>query len=60
MNRLAVMKLCRAGRIWKFAGELGGPAKEAGVGRGTDRIGAYQEIQIVARGRAGDRFHSRL
>ncbi|MGB7769906.1 MAG: hypothetical protein WBN22_13775 [Verrucomicrobiia bacterium] len=32
---------------WKFAGELGGPAKEAGVGRGTDRIGAYQEIHFL-------------
>jgi len=31
---------------WKFAGELGGPAKETEVSHGTDRIGAYQEIHF--------------
>jgi hypothetical protein len=31
---------------WKFAGELGRPAKEAEVSRGTDRVGAYQEIRF--------------
>jgi hypothetical protein len=31
---------------WKFAGELGRPAKAAGVNRDVDRIGAYQEIHF--------------
>ena len=31
---------------WKFAGELGAPAKAAGVSHGSDRIGAYQEIHF--------------
>ena len=31
---------------WKFAGDLGEPAKETGASRGTDRIGAYQEIHF--------------
>ena len=31
---------------WKFAGELGAPAKAAGVNHGADHIGAYQEIHF--------------
>jgi hypothetical protein len=32
---------------WKFVGELGRSAKEAGMSRGTDRIGEYQEIHFL-------------
>lgn len=33
---------------WKFSGELGRPVAGAGVSRGTDRIGAYQEIHFTS------------
>ncbi len=31
---------------WKFAGETGEPIQAAGVNRGADRLGAYQEIHF--------------
>ena len=46
MNPPAVTKSRLARPNWKFAGELGQPARETGVSHGSDRIGSYQEIQF--------------
>ena len=46
MNPPAAMKSPSRRPDWKFAGELGAPAKAADVSHGADRIGAYQEIHF--------------